>query len=172
MTQDVKLSLIVARDRNGVIGKDGDLPWRLSEDLKFFKRTTLGKPVIMGRKTWASLPFKPLPGRANIVLSRNREYSAPGARLYSGLPMGLAAARSIALRESLDEVFVIGGAAIYAAALDLADRIYVTEVDAAIDGDVSLPDFDEAAWRSETLLAQSADDKNQYDFQIRRLDRL
>ena len=125
----VKLCLIVARARNGAIGKDGDLPWRLSDDLAHFKTTTRGCPVIMGRKTWESLPIQPLPGRDNIVLSRDGQYGAPHARVYTRMPAAIAAARALAVAASKSEFFVVGGEAIYAAALPFADRLYITEVD-------------------------------------------
>lgn len=166
-----KLCLIVARGRNGVIGRDGDLPWRLPEDLKFFKQVTAGAPLIMGRRTWESLPRQPLPGRANIVVSRNGDFRAGGARVYSTLPLALAAARSLAAASGAGEVFVIGGAALYADALPLADRLYVTEVDAAPEGDVVFPDIDRSGWTVTELAAHLADDRHAHPFRITRWDR-
>ena len=125
----------IARARNGVIGRDGTLPWRLKSDLANFRAVTMGKPVIMGRKTWDSLPKKPLPGRKNIVLSRDRDFRAEGAWSFSDFPAALAAARAMAAADGADEVSVIGGAALYALALPLADRLYLTEVDCAPQGD-------------------------------------
>ena len=143
MPHQVKLSLIVARARNGVIGRDGGLPWRLSDDLALFKQATAGKPIIMGRATWESLPRKPLPGRQNIVLTRDWAYAALGARVYSSLTASIAAARAIAAKDGQDEVFIIGGESVYAKALPMADLLYITEVDAEIEGDARFPDFDE-----------------------------
>ncbi len=168
----VILSLIVARARNGVIGREGDLPWRLRDDMRFFKQTTLGKPVLMGRKTWDSLPIQPLPQRDNIVLSTRWNFVAPGARVYSSFPTALHAARAIALRKGGDEVVAIGGAGLYAHALPQADRIYLTAVDAAPEGDVTFPDLDPAQWTITELARQEADERNDLPFSVYRYDRL
>ena len=164
-------SLIVARARNGVIGRKGDMPWRLSADLKRFKALTTGKPVIMGRKTWDSLPRKPLPGRANIVVSRNFNFETPGAFLVSGMDTAYAMAQSIAKLDNADEIFVIGGAKLYSDAIQNADRLHITEVQADIEGDTWFPDFDESDWlevRSETV---GKDDKNDYETIYRCVER-
>lgn len=171
MAGDVKLSLIVARSKNGAIGKDGDLPWRLSADLALFKQSTSGKPIIMGRKTWESLPVKPLPKRTNIVLTRDWAYAAIGARVYSSFGAAFAAARAIAAKEGEDEVFVIGGASLYERAIDMADRLYITEVDAEIEGDTYFPAFDEADFVEAGRSVQAADQKNEYGFTFRILER-
>lgn len=171
MNASIKLCLIVARARNGVIGKDNDLPWRLSDDLKHFKATTKGCPVIMGRKTWESLPRRPLPGRDNIVLSRDGQYAAPGARVFTSIDASIEAGRGLAAVASKNEIFVTGGSAIYAAALPYADRLYITEVDTEIDGDATFPDFDEALFSETERRQVSADPKNQFDFTMRTLDR-
>lgn len=136
------LTLIAAVANNGVIGKDNRLPWHLPADLKHFKALTTGRTVIMGRKTWESLPdnFRPLPGRQNIVVTRNAAYRAEGAAVVTSLPAAIAAAQS-------DEAFVIGGAELYAAALPLADRLQLTEIDAAFDGDTHFPAIDTNQWR-------------------------
>ena len=128
------ISLIVARARNGVIGRDGDLPWRLPSDLKFFKRTTMGKPCVMGRRTWESLPF-PLPGRANLVLTRQRVYQAECAEVFGDYREMMAAAHEDAGATGADEIMVIGGAGLYARALPDAHRVYLTEVLADVEGD-------------------------------------
>jgi len=130
------ITLVVAAARNGVIGKDGAIPWRLPEDMKRFKALTLGHTVVMGRKTWDSLPpkFRPLPGRRNVVVTRDPHWQAEGAERLS-------------LEEALTgDVFVIGGAEIYHAALARADRIELTEVQADCDGDAHFT-FDRAQWR-------------------------
>ena len=141
----MKLSLIVAVADNGVIGQEGRLPWRLPEDLKYFKRVTLGKPIIMGRKTWESIG-RPLPGRTNIVISRQPGYQAEGARVVATLPEALDLARSVAEKDGADELMVIGGEAIYRLALPLADRLYVTEVHAEVPGDARFPPWDRSEW--------------------------
>ena len=137
------ISLIVAVAANGVIGVRGSLPWRLPEDLKRFRALTLGKPVIMGRKTWDSLPRKPLPGRTNIVVTRDHEFRAESARVAHSF----AEAVEIAEREEPAEIAVIGGEAIFAAALPLAHRIHWTAVEASPEGDAFMPPFDKAQWQ-------------------------
>jgi dihydrofolate reductase len=134
----MKLGLILARARNGAIGKGGVMPWHLPEDLAHFRRVTLGCPVIMGRKTWDSLPpkFRPLPGRANIVVTRQSDWRAPGATRATSLPDALA------LCAGADHAWVIGGAEIYAQALPLAHTAEVTEIDADFEGDTFAPAFD------------------------------
>ncbi|MEW6165236.1 MAG: dihydrofolate reductase [Pseudomonadota bacterium] len=145
------LVIIVAMARNGVIGRDNALPWHLPEDLKRFKQLTMGHAVIMGRKTWESLPekFRPLPGRRNIVVTRNAGYAAPGATVVHSL-------------EEAEKVspggtaFIIGGAELYAHALPRATRLEITEIDADIEGDARFPAFDRAQWR-ETRRASGTD---------------
>jgi len=131
----LSVTLILAAAENGVIGKDGAIPWHISDDLKRFKALTLGKTVVMGRKTWDSLPRKPLPGRRNIVVTRQKTWQADGAE-------------TMALEQALeaDEVFVIGGAEIYRAALPRTDRIELTEVHRAFDGDAEF-EFDRKGWK-------------------------
>jgi dihydrofolate reductase len=141
-----RISLIVAVARNGVIGRDNTIPWRIRSEQRFFKETTMGRPLVMGRLTWESLK-RPLPGRANLVVSRTPGYAAPGAEVFPSLPEALDAARRIAERDGVDELFVMGGAGLYAEALELADRIYLTEVDLAPEGDVRFPAFDRSRWR-------------------------
>ena len=140
---EARIVLVVAVSRNGVIGRDGDLPWRLPSDLKRFKALTLGKPVLMGRRTWDSIG-RPLPGRPNIVVTRDPAFSAPGAEVAASLEAGLAAARREAAALGVDEVCVIGGGQIYAQVFDRADILHVTYVEADIDGDTRFPDIDPA----------------------------
>jgi dihydrofolate reductase len=135
-----RLTLIVARARNGVIGRDGKLPWRLPEDLAFFKRTTMGQPIVMGRRTWESIG-RPLPGRRNIVVSRRAGFLADGAETVPGLD------EALRLCADSEDVFVIGGAQLYAEALPRADRLIVTEIDADFEGDTHWPAPDPAQWR-------------------------
>jgi dihydrofolate reductase len=134
------ISIVVARSRNGAIGRDGGLPWRLPSDLKRFRELTEGHTVVMGRRTFESLPeaFRPLPRRRNIVLSRDPSYSPVGAEVCSNLADALAA--------SLD-CFVIGGGEIYTKALPVAERVYATEIDALVDGDVFFPELAPRQWR-------------------------
>ena len=133
------VSLVVARADNGVIGKDGGLPWRIPEDMRRFKALTIGKPCVMGRKTWDSLPKKPLPGRDNIVVTRDLAFAADGAIVVHALDEALA--------RDADEICVIGGTEIFAAVLPRADVVHLTEVHADVDGDARMPPFDPDMWR-------------------------
>jgi dihydrofolate reductase len=137
------VSLVVAQATNGVIGQRGQIPWRIPADMKHFKAVTIGKPCIMGRKTWDSLSKKPLPGRTNIVLTRDRNLRAEGAVAVSSLDEAIARAEA----EAPDEIAVIGGADIYRAALPRASRIHLTEVHGEFEGDVRMPPFDIAEWQ-------------------------
>jgi dihydrofolate reductase len=136
------LSLVVAMSDNRVIGRGGTLPWRIPEDLRHFKAVTMGKPCIMGRKTWDSLPRKPLPGRSNIVITRRADFSAQGAVVVASLADAIAHGQG----ESPSEICVIGGAEVFAHALPLARRVYLTEVHAQVEGDVFMPPLDPAEW--------------------------
>jgi dihydrofolate reductase len=140
------ISLVVAIAENGVIGRDGGLPWRMSSDLKTFRRLTMGKPLIMGRKTFQSLK-KPLDGRDNIVVSRNSGFSADGALIAGDFAAALAIAEDCAAKRSVDEVMVIGGTEVFRSALPLARFIYKTDVHGAPEGDAVFPDVDWSAWR-------------------------
>ena len=137
------ISLILARADNGVIGDKGGLPWRLPDDLRRFKALTMGKPIIMGRKTWESLPKKPLPGRTNIVATRDHAFAGEGVVIVHSLEEALDRAQE----ENPTEIMVIGGAEIFAAAMPQATRIYLTEIHAAPQGDVRLPAFAPQQWR-------------------------
>lgn len=165
-----RLTLVVARARNGVIGRDGDLPWRLKADLALFKRVTMGKPMLMGRKTWDSLPGL-LPGRPHLVLTRDRDFSPPGAEVFHDFDAMLARARDLAAKSGADEIAVIGGQALFALALPLADRLYLTEVEADVAGDARFPQFDEAEWAETARTRHEADTDNQHAFVARVLDR-
>ena len=143
------ISLVVAASRNGVIGRDGGLPWHISSDLKLFKQITMGKPVIMGRKTWDSLPRKPLPGRRNIVISRKTDFPLQGAESARTVGEALALANI----GNPHEVSVIGGGEIYRLFWPLADQIYLTEVDLEVEGDTLFPMLNPAEW--ELLETQS-----------------
>lgn len=162
----------VARARNGVIGRDGGMPWRIPSDLRLFKEITLGKPVIMGRKTWASLPRRPLPGRMNIVLSRDGSFEPKGALVTEDWLEALQIAREQAEEDGADEVCVIGGAALFALALPRAKRIYLSEVDADVEGDVHFPPFDETGWREVRREVHPAEEGDDFGFTFRVLERL
>jgi dihydrofolate reductase len=146
MTEPV-IALIVAVAENGVIGRDGTLPWRIPEDMKWFKARTEGRPLIMGRKTWEGLPKRPLPGRTNIVVTRDRDYRAQGADVARSLD----AAIEVATGQAPEEIMVIGGAEIYRVALPRAGRIYLTSVHGEIAGDATFPEIDREEW-SETIV--------------------
>jgi dihydrofolate reductase len=143
---DVVIHVAIAE--NGVIGRDGGLPWRLSTDLKRFKAETMGRPIVMGRKTWESFPKRPLPGRVNIIVTRDPAYRAEGAEVVHSLPDALTLARARGrCMAGVDEICVIGGGEIYAQALPLADRLSITHVKAAVDGDTRFPPIDPETWR-------------------------
>jgi dihydrofolate reductase len=150
-----RLSLIAAVPRNGAIGKDNALLWREPEDQKHFRRVTMGCPVIMGRKTWDSLPerFRPLPGRRNVVVTRNPAWQAEGADAASSLEAALA------LLAGTPKAFVIGGAALYALALPLAAELVLTEIDAELDGDIFFP-----AWDRTRFVETARDDRPGFSF--------
>jgi dihydrofolate reductase len=165
------LSIVVARAANGVIGRDGDLPWRLKSDLALFKANTLGKPIIMGRKTWDSLPKKPLPGRMNIVLTRDGSFESEKAVVCESFMEAVQMAREQAQDDGVDEVCVIGGRALFEMALPKAKRLYITEVDATVDGDVTFPEFDEAAWTEVRREEHPAGEGDDHAFTFRVLER-
>lgn len=166
-----RIAFVVARGANGVIGADGDLPWRLSSDLQRFKAITLGKPVIMGRKTWESLPRRPLPGRLNIVITRQADYQAEGACVVPDPGEALKAAFDQARQDGVDEVCVIGGAQIYGAMMNLAERLYLTEVEASPPGDARLPEIIESEWHEVAREAHPAGERDDHAFVLRTLER-
>ena len=170
-----QIALVVARGSNGVIGRDGNLPWRIRSDLQRFKAVTIGKPCIMGRKTWESLPLRPLPGRLNLVLTKDESYheseKAKGCVVVTSLDEALSMAREQAADDNVNEICVIGGAAIFEAALPRAKRLYITEVDAAPDGDVMFPAFNEADWTETLNEAHPAGEKDDHAFTFRTLER-
>jgi dihydrofolate reductase len=162
----------VARSKNGVIGRGGDLPWRLKSDLQIFKQVTLFKPVIMGRRTWDSLPKKPLPGRLNVVLSRDGSFDPKGAVVCETLDEAFQIAREQAAEDGAEEVCVIGGAGVFAEALPRAKRLYLTEVDAVVEGDTYMPPIDEKEWREVRREAHPAGPDDDYPFVFRVLERI
>lgn len=159
----MKVSIHVAVAENGVIGKAGGLPWRLSSDLKRFKAETMGKPVVMGRKTWQSFPKRPLPGRLNIVVTRDRSFQAEGAEVVGSLEDALALARARArCMAGADEICVIGGGEIYRQALPLADALHVTHVQAAPEGDTFFPAIDPETWAPVSSLELPAGERDSH----------
>jgi len=158
-----RLAIIVAAADNGVIGKGNALPWHLPEDLRHFKRVTMGKPILMGRKTYESIG-RPLPGRTNIVITRNPQWHVPGVEVACSLESALELAYQTAVNDGVDEVAVVGGEEIYRAALPLADRLYLTEVHARIEGDARLPAMDWSQWTEVSRERHAASGANPYEY--------
>lgn len=167
----IPIAIVVARARNGVIGRDGGLPWRLKSDMALFKETTLFKPVIMGRKTWDSLPRKPLPSRLNVILSRDGSFEPPQAVVCERFAEAIEIAREQAADDGAQEVCVIGGVALFELALPKAKRIYLTEVDAEPEGDVYFPAFSEGDWKEVKREAYPAGEGDDQAFVFRVLER-
>lgn len=157
----VPVEIVVAVAENGVIGKEGDLPWRLPTDLKRFKVLTMGKPIVMGRKTWVSLG-RPLPGRPNIVLTRDASFAAEGAIVVNTIDAALAKGQELAEETGAPAVAIIGGGEIYRQSIDRTDTLYVTEVAADIDGDTRFPEIDPAIFEkvSEEAMPQGEKDSH------------
>lgn len=168
--ETVRTALIVAVDRNNAIGAEGDLAWRISDDLKWFKKVSMGKPVVMGRKTYDSIG-RPLPGRDNIVITRNIRFAPPGVFVARDIPPALKLARHCAVQAGGEEICIIGGAEIYAQTVGEADRIYLTRVDAAIEGDVFFPGLDSRDWDEEGAGGCEKSARNEYDCEFFILDR-
>lgn len=164
------VSAIAALSKNKVIGKDNDLPWRLPDDMRFFMETTKGHHVIMGRKNYDSLhpKYKPLPQRTNIVITRQQDFKAPGCIVLNAVEPGL----EIAKKKDEPECFIIGGAEIYKLAMPFTTRLYLTEIDAVIDGDTYFPDVDMRKWKEISRKHHSADDRHAYAFDIAVYDRI
>ena len=158
------ISIIVAASTNNVIGRAGGLPWKLSDDLRRFKRLTMGKPIVMGRRTWESIG-RPLPGRQNIVLTGQAGFDAPGCDVVASPADALRAA------DGAEEIMIIGGSQVYAFFLTIASRIYLTRVHAEIDGDAYFPAIDDAQWRLVESEARESDDMNQFAYEVRTSER-
>lgn len=162
----VPVAMIVAMAKNRVIGVDGKLPWYLPEDLKFFKRITQAKPLVMGRKTFTSIG-KALPNRLNVVVTRNADFSHESVRVCHDLPAALALADQHATIEAAEEIMVMGGGEIYRQALPFAQRLYITEVDIEVEGDATFPAIDHQAWREvQRVAGQPAEGQPSYDFVV------
>ena len=159
-----ELVLIAAVARNGIIGADNDMPWKLSSDLKHFKRLTLGKPVVMGRKTFLSFGGRPLPGRPHVVISRDADYAPDGVETATSLEEALDRAGDLADKLAVDEVFCIGGGQIYTQAIELADRLEITEVDAEPEGDTRFPDIRPHTWQETSRIHGDRSEKDSADF--------
>lgn len=160
----MRRSIVVAMDRNRVIGRDNQLPWRLPADLAYFKQVTLGHPVVMGRRTYESIG-RPLPGRHNIVVTHDTTYRAPGCTVAASLPAAWLAAGDA------EEVCVIGGARVFEETLPIADVIHLTLVEAQVEGDTFFPEFDRSEWLEIEVAHHEADDRHAYPFRILRLER-
>jgi dihydrofolate reductase len=153
----MQIVLVAAVAENGVIGRGGDLPWRIKSDLQRFRAMTWGRPVVVGRKTYLSFPRRPLPGRTNVIVSRSRDFAAPGAVVAPSLAAALETARGDALRRGGNAIMVIGGADIYAQAMPLADRLEVTHIHGRHAGDATFPAIDPGVWREVARSAQAPD---------------
>ena len=162
----MKIAMIVAMDEQGVIGKDNDLPWKISADLQFFKRTTMGKPIIMGRNTHESIG-RPLPGRRNIVVTTQQGYIAQGCEVVHSVEQALEECKDV------DEVMIMGGASLYKQCFPLCDKLYITQVHTTIDsGDTWFPEWDRSDWTLLSSEDHQADEKNQYDYSFRLFKRI
>ncbi|MDT8307500.1 MAG: dihydrofolate reductase [Anaerolineae bacterium] len=156
-----EVALIAALDQNGVIGYEGGVPWRLPDDIRWFRQMTMGKPVIMGRRTYESIG-KPLPGRHNIVVTRQRDYHAPGCEVVSSPGAALVAATA----QGAGEIMVIGGATLYAALLPQATRLYLTHVEGRFPGDTFFPPVDMSEWEIASETTHPADDRHRIPFRF------
>ena len=161
----MKIAIIVAMDEQRVIGKNNDLPWRLSADLQYFRRITMDKPIIMGRHTHESIG-RPLPGRRNIVVTRQADYVADGCEVVHSLD------EALALCVQAFEVMIMGGASLYRQTLPLADRMYITRVHASVDGDTWFPDWHKPDWVLQSREDHGADDNNAYDYSFMSYERI
>ncbi len=162
----MRVSAVVAASDNGVIGRDGGLPWHVSSDMKLFKEITMGKPVIMGRRTWDSLPRRPLPGRRNIIITRQAEFAAEGAQLARSVD------EALGLCAGEQEVSIIGGGQIYADAMPRTDRIYLTRIHLEAEGDTFLPDLPEEDWREVERRRFAKGERDDAAFTLIVLDRV
>jgi dihydrofolate reductase len=165
----MEISAIAALSRNRVIGRDNDLPWKLPDDMRFFMETTKGHHVIMGRKNYDSLKgkFKPLPDRTNIIITRQKNLQAPGCIILNDIE----AAVDVARKNSETECFIIGGSEIYKLAMPLTTRLYLTEIDADIDGDTFFPAIDKSRWKEVSRTHHNADERHKYAFDFVRYDK-
>jgi dihydrofolate reductase len=161
----MKIAIIVAVSQNNVIGRDNQLPWHLPEDLQYFKSVTMGKPILMGRKTFESIG-RPLPGRVNIVITRDPDWTAEGVEIVNTIDDAMAAGAAVCKAANSDEIMIIGGAQIYRDCLPLADVLYLTKVEAEIEGDAFFPDIDLDQWQEVSEKSPKTIDKYAYRFVI------
>lgn len=166
----MKVSLIVAMSQNRVIGRDNQMPWHLPDELQYFKRVTMGKPVLMGRNTFESIG-RPLPGRPNIVITRNAEYEADGISVVTSIEDALDLADQLTEHDAGAEAMVIGGAQIFTEIFPRADVLYLTEVHAVVDGDVFFPEFAPEEWRLVSRDEHAANERNPYPYSVLVLER-
>lgn len=167
----IRVRIVAAIGRRRELGFDNRLAFRLKGDMLHFRKVTAKTPMVMGRKTWESFPKRPLPGRPNIIATRNLDFMAPGAFVYSSLPPAVAAARAMAAQSGIAEVSIIGGAEIYAAGLEIATHMTLTDVDAEREADVFFPEFDRSQWIETSAIHHAADADNEAPFVIRELER-
>lgn len=161
----VKIAMIAAVAENGVIGADGDMPWHISSDFAHFKRTTMGKPMVMGRKQFETVG-KPLPGRVNIVVSRQKGYQPDGVIVIDDFLAAIEHAKTIAEADGVDEIMIIGGGEVYKLGMPLADRLYISHVELAPEGDIVFPQIDAAEWRIEAEPEVITSDKDSAEYRI------
>ena len=165
----MKISMIAAMAHQRVIGKDQKMPWHLPADLAFFKKTTIGSPILMGRKTYESIG-RPLPGRLNLVVTRNSALKIEGCEVVTSLDEAMAVAKEKSSKS--DEVFITGGSHLYESFLDKADRLYLTMIDANLEGDTYFPDYMQYKWQEVERIEHPADEKNSYPYSFVTLDRI
>lgn len=161
----MKIAIIVATDEQGLIGKENDLPWKLSADLQYFRRVTMGKPLVMGRKTHESIG-RALPGRKNIIVTKNLNYLAEGCHVVHSVEDAIKAC------DDVEEIMVMGGASLYEQLLPQADRLYLTQVHASLEGDTWFPDWQKADWQEVNREDHPADNKNDYSYSFIVFDRV
>ena len=167
MKQKIPVNLIAAMAKNRVIGKDNKMPWHLPADLQHFKQVTMRHPIIMGRKTFESIG-RPLPGRRNIVISRNQNLSLDGAEVFHSIQEALDSCHE----DGAEEIMIIGGSNLYSQTLDLADRLYLTFIDLDVAGDAHFPDWQHLSWQEIARETHSPDEKNAYNYEFVTLERI
>lgn len=166
----IKIAMIAGVAENGVIGSDQTIPWRIPSDFAYFKRTTLGKPIIMGRKQYETVG-KPLPGRTNIVVTRQADYQPEGVLVFNDLDEAIEKAREIARADGVDEIMIIGGGDLYAQLMDRADRLYITHIDLAPSGDVRFPAINPAIWAVVDTPEVASNPKDEASYRVKVYER-
>ena len=166
----VRIAMIAGVAENGVIGSDQTIPWRVPSDMAFFKKRTMGKPIVMGRKQYETVG-KPLPGRTNIVVTRQQDYRPEGVLVFHQIDAALEAARNVAEADGVDEIMIIGGGELYAQLMDRADRLYITHIDLAPEGDVRFPAIDPAQWTVTGLPEVTPSPKDEATYRVKVYDR-